>query len=247
MAVFTDGFNRPDAPNLGAEWLVEVPGHIIQTNRAASAALVAQSRSRYIHSVPSGIVGEVSLGLDIDCGPLAGPTRIATMRVVAGAAQAGVALNILGGNATLRLAGVRGGVLLYDSGLIPLIGVDPVVGNWRFVYSSAGASMFFGGVLVASFAVDASYPTMAMWGTIDSLRGLLGQQIFFDNWRLEYPSRKENPVYLIADQNNNHYATVVNDVSALPDVEEDDNGIIVVGAGATSVENLGNGVLLIED
>ena len=53
-----------------------------------------------------------------------------------------------------------------------------------------------------------------------------------------------NPVYLIADKNDNHYATVVNDVTAVPGVSEDENGIIKVEPPATA-QNLGNGVLLI--
>jgi len=56
-------------------------------------------------------------------------------------------------------------------------------------------------------------------------------------------SRKDDPVYLISDETR-IVPVVDNDVSAIPGVDENDQGIIEVTAGA--VEDLGNGVLLVE-
>jgi len=64
-------------------------------------------------------------------------------------------------------------------------------------------------------------------------------------WDDFFPPIKELPVYLVADEDGEIHATVTNDVSAVPGVEEGDDGIITVTAPATAT-NLGDGVLLIE-
>ena len=70
-----------------------------------------------------------------------------------------------------------------------------------------------------------------------------------DWWRLSWAARSPDAegksVYEVADGNGEIHACVVNDVSAIPGMSEDADGIIHVEAPRTATD-LGDGVLLIE-